>query len=350
MSHARRTSLHMSDRTASVAPIPRCAYSRSWSSYCSESRNDCRKIAGLVVTPTIRPSRTRRTRSPDIKRALLRSSNQIETPSTASCRKVSGNGHPLPVNGIDCTNSCANARNHALQARILSSGVPGTYDACGTRAPRPHPRGDTGGDALLASDRRREIFNRLVREGYVEAKELAEELGVDASTIRRDLDALARSGQVKRTHGGARTVPGVSADLPYSMKETARLDQKAAVAGVAVRRVRDGDTVVVDTGSTTYEIAVRLRDHEDLTVITNDLRIATFIADLRRFRLLVAGGELLGSVYTLTGRRTVEFLLDYAADWTFLGADAVDAAAGITNTNTLEIPVKRAMLEVAATP
>jgi DeoR/GlpR family transcriptional regulator of sugar metabolism len=202
---------------------------------------------------------------------------------------------------------------------------------------------------LLASDRRREIFNRLVREGYVEAKELAEELGVDASTIRRDLDALARSGQVKRTHGGARTVPGVSADLPYSMKETARLDQKAAIAGVAVQRVRDGDTVVLDSGSTTYEIAVRLRNHEDLTVITNDLRIATFIADLRRFRLLVAGGELLGSVYTLTGRRTVEFLLDYAADWTFLGADAVDAAAGITNTNTLEIPVKRAMLEVAAT-
>ncbi|MEV6338874.1 DeoR/GlpR family DNA-binding transcription regulator [Nocardia vinacea] len=200
---------------------------------------------------------------------------------------------------------------------------------------------------MLVSTRRREILNRLTTDGYVEAKELAQGLGVDASTIRRDLDALERDGQIQRTHGGARAVPGVTADLPYAQKVGTHLTEKAAIARVAAARIHDGDTVILDSGSTTYEVAVALRHREELTVITNDLRIAEYVAGLHRFRLLVAGGEVLGSVYTLIGDRTVDFLRDFAADWAILGADAVDARAGITNTNTLEIPVKRAMVAAA---
>ncbi|MBY8856828.1 DeoR/GlpR family DNA-binding transcription regulator [Nocardia sp. CA2R105] len=202
---------------------------------------------------------------------------------------------------------------------------------------------------MLASTRRREILSRLVTGGYIEAKALADDLGVDASTIRRDLDALEREGQVQRTHGGARSIPGVTADLPYALKQTAHLDEKTAIANTAASRVRDGDTIVLDSGSTTYEVAVALQNRRELTVITNDLRIGRYVADLRGFRLLVTGGELLGSVYTLTGDRAVDFLHDYTADWAFLGADGVDSRAGITNTNTLEIPVKRAMIAVART-
>ncbi|MEU1548389.1 DeoR/GlpR family DNA-binding transcription regulator [Nocardia sp. NPDC005745] len=202
---------------------------------------------------------------------------------------------------------------------------------------------------MLASTRRREILSRLFAEGYVEAKQLAGDLGVDISTIRRDLDSLERVGQVQRTHGGARPLPGVAAELPYATKKAEHLAEKAALAEVAARRVTDGDTVVLDSGSTTYEVAVALRNHSELTVITNDLRIAKYIAAIQNFRLLVTGGELLGSVFTLVGERAVDFLRDYTADWTFLGADAVDADAGITNTNTLELPIKRTMLAVART-
>jgi DeoR/GlpR family transcriptional regulator of sugar metabolism len=131
------------------------------------------------------------------------------------------------------------------------------------------------------------------------------------------------------------------------MKKGARLQAKTAIASAAAAKVADGDTVILDSGSTTYEVAVALRHHSDLTVITNDLRIAEYTAGLHRFRLLVTGGELLSGVYTLAGQRAVEFLGDYTSDWTFLGADAVDADAGITNTNTLEVPIKRAMLGAA---
>lgn len=200
---------------------------------------------------------------------------------------------------------------------------------------------------LLASTRRREIMHRLVTDGYVEAKALADELGVDASTIRRDLDALERAGQAQRTHGGARPTPGATAKLPYAMKEGERLDEKAAIGIVAAGRVRDGQTVILDSGSTTYEVARALRNHTALTVITNDLRIAKYIAETPGMRLLVTGGELLGSVFTLVGERAIAFLSDYSADWAFLGADAVDIDAGITNMNTLEVPLKRAMIAAA---
>ncbi|RMI31342.1 DeoR/GlpR family DNA-binding transcription regulator [Nocardia stercoris] len=202
---------------------------------------------------------------------------------------------------------------------------------------------------MLASARRRVILDRLIADGYVEAKDLARVLGVDASTVRRDLDALARDGQIQRTHGGARPMPGVTTDLPYEVKRMSHAAEKTAVARAVAARVRDGDSVVLDSGSTTYQVAVALRNHTGLTVITNDLRIAEYVAGLNRFRLLVTGGELLGSVYTLAGDRTVDFLRGYAATWAVLGADAVDATAGITNTNTLEVPVKQAMIAAAAT-
>ncbi|MCF8570176.1 DeoR/GlpR family DNA-binding transcription regulator [Gordonia sp. HY002] len=202
---------------------------------------------------------------------------------------------------------------------------------------------------MAADDRRREILRRLQIDSYVEAAALSRDLGVDASTIRRDLDALARSGQAERTHGGARGTAGAPNDIPYAVKEGERRREKLAIARAAAADVRDGQTVVLDSGSTTYQIALELRHRQELTIITNDLRIGKYTATLPNVRLLVTGGELLGSVYTLVGERAVDFMADYSADWAFLGADAIDPTAGITNTNTLEISIKRAMLRAAST-
>ncbi|MGM5068816.1 DeoR/GlpR family DNA-binding transcription regulator [Rhodococcus qingshengii] len=199
---------------------------------------------------------------------------------------------------------------------------------------------------MSAQDRRRVILQRIHMDGYVEAKALSRELSVDTSTIRRDLDALARAGKAERTHGGARPATGAASEIPYALKENERRQEKAAIANCAARSVMDGQTVVLDSGSTTYQVAVELRHKSDLTIITNDLRIAKYVATLPHTRLLVTGGELLGSVFTLVGERAVEFLSDYSADWAFLGADAIDPS-GITNTNTLEIPLKRAIIASA---
>ncbi|GAB2663551.1 DeoR/GlpR family DNA-binding transcription regulator [Prescottella soli] len=199
-----------------------------------------------------------------------------------------------------------------------------------------------------SAQRREDILRRLVADGYVEAKALSQELGVDASTIRRDLDALARLGKAERTHGGARPVVGATSEVPYVVKEGGYRAEKVAIAHAAANLVSDGQSVILDSGSTTYQIAAALRHRSDLTILTNDLRIGKYVASFPDVRLLVTGGELLGSVFTLVGERSVEFLADYSVDWAFLGADAIDPAAGITNTNTLEVPIKRAMISAAA--
>lgn len=202
---------------------------------------------------------------------------------------------------------------------------------------------------MTSSARRREILHQALADGYVEAKALADRFDVDASTIRRDLDALARAGHVQRTHGGARPTPGAVIELPYALKQEEQLAEKDAIARVAAGKVRDGDTVILDSGSTTYAVAQALQQREGLTIITNDLRICKFVATIPQMRLLVTGGELLDSVFTLIGEHALRFFEDYTADVTFLGADAVDPRAGITNTNTLEVPIKRAMIAAGQT-
>ena len=192
-----------------------------------------------------------------------------------------------------------------------------------------------------------EIIRQLHRDDMSRQK-LSGEFGVDTSTIRRDLDVLVRSGQAERTHGGAKAVGGAALDVPYAVKEFERRQQKVAIAAHATARVREGDSVVLDSGSTTFQVAMALRNIPDLTFITNDLRIA-LLAAVPDVRLFLAGGELLNSVFTLTGPRATEFFSDFSATWAFLGADALDSEAGITNTNTREVPVKRAMIEAAST-
>jgi DeoR family transcriptional regulator of aga operon len=201
---------------------------------------------------------------------------------------------------------------------------------------------------MRTGQRQREILRQLYVTGYVAAKELAATLNVDASTIRRDLDALARAGRLQRTHGGARAFAG-AVDVPYAIKQWEHVAAKQAIAAAACALVQEGDRVLLDSGSTTYQLAVELRSRRDLTIVTNDLLIGSAVADYPGVRLLVTGGEMLSSTYTLFGDRAVSFVEALRVDWTFLGVDAIDVDTGITNTNTLEIPLKRMMLAAART-
>ena len=109
----------------------------------------------------------------------------------------------------------------------------------------------------------------------------------------------------------------------------------------------DGDWLVLDSGSTTYALAQAIGDRRDLTVATNDLRIAYHLAAGGGVRLLVTGGQLINSVFTLVGPGALANLSDLHVDWAFLGADAVEVEAGVTNVNTAEVPIKQAMMAAA---
>jgi DeoR family transcriptional regulator of aga operon len=202
---------------------------------------------------------------------------------------------------------------------------------------------------MLSERRRRDICQLIDQSGYVESKQLALSLGVNVSTIRRDLEALADAGLVQRTHGGAMPVrDGEPIDVPYDVKRHERLAAKRAIANYAASLVAGGASLVLDSGTTTFALAQALGARRDITVATNDLRIAHYLAEAGGVRLLVTGGQVIDSVFTLVGPSALTTLEGLQVDWAFLGADAVDAQAGVTNVNTVEVPIKRALLAAAA--
>jgi DeoR family transcriptional regulator, aga operon transcriptional repressor len=197
----------------------------------------------------------------------------------------------------------------------------------------------------VSKQRREEILRRLHRLGYVGVRQLAAEYGVDTSTIRRDLDVMAQHGMVARSHGGA-TLPAEPPETPYVVKIETNVAQKRAIARAMAEAIPDGSSLLMDSGSTTLEVAKALRGRKDLTVITNDLRVAAEVANQGEARLVVLGGEVLPAVYTLVSERAVALIGEFHADYAVMGADAVDPR-GITNVNSNEVSMKRAMMHAA---
>jgi DeoR family transcriptional regulator of aga operon len=179
----------------------------------------------------------------------------------------------------------------------------------------------------------------------VGVRQLAADYGVDTSTIRRDLEIMAQHGMVTRSHGGA-TLLAEPPETPYAVKVETAVAQKRAIARAVAESIRHGCSLMMDSGSTTLEVAKALRGHRDMTVITNDLRVAAEIANQGESRLVVLGGEVLPSVYTLVSERAVGLIGEFHVDYAVMGADAVDLG-GVTNVNSNEVSMKRAMMRAA---
>lgn len=197
----------------------------------------------------------------------------------------------------------------------------------------------------MGKQRREEILRRVQRHGFVSVSQLVRDYQVDSSTIRRDLATMEQLGVIARSHGGA-TLPAEPAEIPYDVKVGKNVAQKRAIARAVAELVPHGSSLLIDSGSTTLEVAQALRAHREMTVITNDLRVAAEVANQGDVRQIVPGGEVLPAVYTLASERAVDLIKEFHVDYAVMGADAVDAQ-GITNTNSNEVSMKRAMLRAA---
>jgi DeoR family transcriptional regulator, aga operon transcriptional repressor len=201
---------------------------------------------------------------------------------------------------------------------------------------------------MRTADRRRLLFEQVRANGYADAAALSQHFGVDGSTIRRDLARLERAGLIRRTRGGALpNDPSEVVDIPYEMRRVDREVAKRVIAGAAAQLVKDGDTVILDAGSTTHQVAIELRHRRDLTIITNDLLIGMVVARQPANRLHLTGGFVLASHYTLVGPQAIGAFVGIHADWLFIGAEGIHPEAGITSINVFEIPTKHAMMAAA---
>jgi DeoR family transcriptional regulator of aga operon len=202
---------------------------------------------------------------------------------------------------------------------------------------------------LLVEERRRLIVDLVQQHGRATVEELAGHFKTSPVTIRTDLDALARNAAIVRSHGGALTTRTRAIDAPPSIKETRRQPQKRRIGRAAAKLVRDGETIILDSGSTTIEIALALRERtwSELTVITNGLQIALELSTTPSIRVIMLGGLLRPSSHSLAGLSAEQTLSQLSADRLFLGIDGIDPEVGVTTLDPQEAALNALMIRVS---
>jgi DeoR family transcriptional regulator, aga operon transcriptional repressor len=200
---------------------------------------------------------------------------------------------------------------------------------------------------VLNEERRRAILELLNRDGRVLVADLARHFETSQVTIRKDLESLHAQGRAHRTHGGALPAQGSALEDPtLKQKEKLHRKEKLQIANAAARMVKEGQVVVLDSGTTTTAIALALRRHKNLTIITNAVNIAAELAG-SEFEVILTGGTLRRNSFSLVGPVAEETLRKLNADILFLGVDGFDVHYGLSTPNLLEAKVNRAMIEVA---
>lgn len=202
-------------------------------------------------------------------------------------------------------------------------------------------------DGLFNEERRRKILEMLHGDGRVLVKDLARHFKISQITIRKDLEILDSQGVVQRTHGGALPVQsGALLDPSLREKEKLHRREKIRIAEAAVALVEEGQSVLLDSGTTTTAIARALKDMSRLTVITNAINIAAELAGTH-IEVMLTGGTLRKNSFSLVGPLAEQTLHQLSADILFLGVDGFDTHAGLFTPNMLEAQVNRAMVEIA---
>lgn len=198
-------------------------------------------------------------------------------------------------------------------------------------------------------ERRRLIVDKVKHQGRATVAELSRQFGISAVTIRGDLEALSDAGRILRSHGGALPADVASVDTPLTVKEVRRLAEKRRIADAATRLIHDGETIILDSGSTTAEIArrIRQRNWRSLTVITNALNIALELTGLAGVRVMMLGGLLRPTSYSLVGPDAEQALGRLTADRLFLGVDGLDADVGVTTPDPQEAALNALMVRVS---
>ncbi|HEY6825158.1 MAG TPA: DeoR/GlpR family DNA-binding transcription regulator, partial [Steroidobacteraceae bacterium] len=200
---------------------------------------------------------------------------------------------------------------------------------------------------LLIEERRRRIRELLRAEGRVTVEALAARFGISLVTVRADLSTLESAGALTRTHGGALSLP--DADQSLDVKQLQHRAEKQRIAAAAADLIRDGETLILDSGTTTAEIARRIRslDLKSVNVITNALNIAALLIDVPSVRLIMPGGILRRESNSLSGPMAETALAALRANRLYLGADGVDAQIGVMTPHLAEAELNAKMIGIS---
>jgi DeoR family fructose operon transcriptional repressor len=198
---------------------------------------------------------------------------------------------------------------------------------------------------VLVQERRQQVLDLVSRKGFVTLADLAQAVRVSESTLRRDLDHWDRMGMLKRIHGGAMFV-GDGSSLPaLEERSTSQIAEKRQIARAAAARIRDGDALLLDGGTTTLEVA-RLLVGRSLQIVTNSLPIANLFASSRETDLVMIGGYIYPKTGVALGPLTVRMMEDIHVHQTIMSVGGI-TAKGLFNSNILLVESERQMMRCA---
>jgi len=201
---------------------------------------------------------------------------------------------------------------------------------------------------MLKEERTERILQYVTQHGFARIQEIMELCNVSRPTAVRDLIRMENEGKLIRTHGGARAIRKTATFEPrHRWKEGQHAEEKKKIAALAKELVEEGDTVLLDSGTTTLMLARELASFKNITVITNDIMIAMTLSDNDDIQLVMLGGQRRKGVYSLIGPFAEQILNQLNVDKAFLGADSVDLVHGITNSNIEELSLKKTILDIS---
>jgi DeoR family transcriptional regulator of aga operon len=190
----------------------------------------------------------------------------------------------------------------------------------------------------------------MVRErGSVQVAPLAEQFGVSMQTIRKDLHFLGQRGVTERSYGGAILADAinVTSEPRLDAKRAIHTDEKVRIGRLAAAMVAPGQSIVLDSGTTTLQIAHHLPDDDSITVLTNDFEVLSALSKKSRIKIVMLGGALRRQNMAFYGAQTMSALSDLHVDKLFLGVDGFDVERGITTHYEPEAMLNRAMVQAA---
>ncbi|MDR0356266.1 MAG: DeoR/GlpR family DNA-binding transcription regulator [Deltaproteobacteria bacterium] len=201
---------------------------------------------------------------------------------------------------------------------------------------------------MLKGARIQRLRGYLRDNKYATITDITALMGISRATAYRDLNELSKSSEFVVTRGGAFCNSFVAgAELPYAEKRQRNHAEKVRIAREACGFVRAGSTIILDTGTTTREMATFIKEMRDLHVVTNDVLIAAELADNQEIDITVTGGAIRKGYYTLRGHFADLFLTQVKVDVVFLSADSVSVEGGCMITNMDELSVKQKMIRAA---
>jgi len=201
---------------------------------------------------------------------------------------------------------------------------------------------------MFAESRQNEIAKTVEERGGVTVQELASRFFVSSATIRKDLESLERKKILTRTHGGAvRRITFASHEDTYAEKEVQNLPEKKAIALKALEFLDKNDVICLDTGTTILEFAKTLAYRDDLTIVTNDLRIAFYLDQNSKSTVILLGGWIRKNFSCIVGEFAVEELKHLNIHTAFIGSNGIDIARGCSTPSMEVAEIKKKMIEAS---